>query len=290
MSNFQEQMNLYFAIKTFLCFVVRTADEYFKRYFCAANDEQLKVIRIYNVDRKMMTVDVQVKQFCLIDQNNGRFRMPTLADIKNNQIIVATLEVSFYLHPFGNGCGFSHIFIDEAGQDLECRTIIPFVLADKKTQIVVVGDHMQMGEELFNQVARDQNFGLSLMERLLHHYGKLKKFREPPQIFFTENYRNHKDIVAFVSKIYYENALVSRRGECAGQFGPLEFFTVLGKEELNKENASFYNLAEVEEIVERVAALYQQWPAEWGERCASQILVTSPYMEQVGMHARSDCT
>ena len=213
--------------------------------------------------------------------------MPTLADIKDNQIFVMTLETSFYLHPLGKGCRFSHIFVDEAGQDLECRTIIPLMLADKKTQIVVVGDHMQLGEEVFNQVARDQRFG-SLMERLFDHYEKLKRFREPPLMLFNENYRNQEDILAFISKIYYGNALVSKQVECASEFGPLEFFAVSGKEEVNKESASIYNLLEVEEIIERVSALYDHWPAEWGERCASHILVTSPYIDQVGKHATSD--
>ena len=39
---------------------------------------------------------------------------------------------------------FTHILIDEAAQALECETIMPLVLADRDTRIVLAGDHMQV--------------------------------------------------------------------------------------------------------------------------------------------------
>ena len=39
---------------------------------------------------------------------------------------------------------FTHIFIDEAAQALECETLIPLGLADEKTRIVLAGDHLQV--------------------------------------------------------------------------------------------------------------------------------------------------
>ena len=39
---------------------------------------------------------------------------------------------------------FTHIFIDEAAQALECETLIPLALANEKTRVVLAGDHLQV--------------------------------------------------------------------------------------------------------------------------------------------------
>jgi len=40
---------------------------------------------------------------------------------------------------------FTHIFLDEAAQALECEMLIPLSLAGPKTRVVLAGDHMQVG-------------------------------------------------------------------------------------------------------------------------------------------------
>lgn len=40
---------------------------------------------------------------------------------------------------------FTHIFLDEAAQALECDMLIPLSLAGPKTRVVLAGDHMQVG-------------------------------------------------------------------------------------------------------------------------------------------------
>lgn len=42
---------------------------------------------------------------------------------------------------------FTHIFIDEAAQALECETLIPLSLANEDTCIVLAGDHMQVKQQ-----------------------------------------------------------------------------------------------------------------------------------------------
>jgi len=39
---------------------------------------------------------------------------------------------------------FTHIFLDEAAQALECDMLIPLSLAGPKTRVVLAGDHMQV--------------------------------------------------------------------------------------------------------------------------------------------------
>jgi len=49
----------------------------------------------------------------------------------------------------------------------------------------------------------------------------------------------------------------------------------------DESSTSWYNLAEVNEVIERVCELYESWPVEWGQRDAKSILVTTAYSDQV---------
>jgi len=49
----------------------------------------------------------------------------------------------------------------------------------------------------------------------------------------------------------------------------------------DESSTSWYNLAEVNEVIERVSELYDSWPAEWGLPDAKSILVTTAYSDQV---------
>lgn len=62
---------------------------------------------------------------------------------------------------------------------------------------------------------------------------------------------------------------------------PMAFYVSKGEETIDAEGTSFYNEAEIQEMVDQVAALYKYWPHEWGERRAELIGVISPYQAQV---------
>ena len=62
---------------------------------------------------------------------------------------------------------------------------------------------------------------------------------------------------------------------------PLTFYSVQGVEVQDSDKVSFYNLSELQEIVERVEELYNNWPEEWGLKQAQNIGVVTPYYEQV---------
>ena len=53
---------------------------------------------------------------------------------------------------------FSHIFIDEAAQALECETIMPLSLAAHDTCVVLAGDHMQIGPKVHSEEAKAKRF------------------------------------------------------------------------------------------------------------------------------------
>ena len=54
---------------------------------------------------------------------------------------------------------FTHIFLDEAAQALECEMLIPLSLVGPNTRVVLAGDHMQVYEPSrvkTNNVVSDQ--------------------------------------------------------------------------------------------------------------------------------------
>jgi superfamily I DNA and/or RNA helicase len=166
---------------------------------------------------------------------------------------------------------------------------MPLSLATVKTCVVLAGDHLQMGQKIYSDEARELKFNLSIVERLYGYYEHVATLSSSrgialPRCLLKTNYRNHSEILSFISSVYYggSNVLVSRSNQPTSQPGsPLNFYAACGQEMQDQSSTSWYNLAEINEVVERVYDLYQSWPASWGEREAKAILVTTVYSDQV---------
>jgi len=161
---------------------------------------------------------------------------------------------------------------------------MPLTLADTSTCVVVAGDHLQMTQRVHSSVARDLKLSQSIVERLKLHYSNVAS--SSVSIALTWNYRNHPVILKFLSSIFYggPDILVPRTDQqLKCQLKPMNFFAAQGEEMQDDRSTSWYNVAEVEEVVTRVVELYTNWPTEWGERCAQSILVTTAYNDQVNV-------
>ena len=75
-----------------------------------------------------------------------KFRKPTCNDVCEHNVIITTLATARMLWKFyqDGRLRFTHILIDEAAQALEPECVIPLVMADKNTKIVLAGDHKQV--------------------------------------------------------------------------------------------------------------------------------------------------
>lgn len=170
---------------------------------------------------------------------------------------------------------FTHILVDEAAQALETETTIPLALANRNTRIVLAGDHMQIGPDVFSVFAKERNLHVSLLERLYDHYPKTFSCT----VLLCENYRSHDAIIRFASESFYDQKLVASSNQPGHhKYHPLSFFTSRGEDVQDKNSTAFYNLAEVFEVVERVIELKKNWPDSWGEH---SIGVVTPYSDQV---------
>lgn len=154
------------------------------------------------------------------------------------------------------GFKFSAVLLDEATQAVEPESLIPLVHGPR--QVVLVGDHRQLGPVVLSKKAVKAGYAQSLFERLIQL--GLRPVRLQVQ------YRMHPALSEFPSNMFYDGALQNgvtvadrlRRNmafpwpnpEC-----PMFFLATIGTEELSASGTSFLNrpeAAHVEKIVSRL--------------------------------------
>jgi len=241
-----------------------------------------KLIRVYYHNRWVQTVQESVLKYCLIETDpltaSRSFRYPTSEDLIDADIVVATLSTSRTISELLPRGYFTHILLDEAAQALEAETIMPLVLAEKKTRVVLAGDHMQLEPGVTSHFAKEKKLGVSLLERLYYLYPE----DYPCKILLCENYRSAEAIVDYTSDMFYQQKLVaSGKQPCHPVWHPLTFFTARGEDYQDTASTSFYNNSEVAEIVDRMAELKRNWPKIWGYKDECEIGVVTPYHDQV---------
>ncbi|XP_055954783.1 probable helicase with zinc finger domain [Patella vulgata] len=259
------------------------ADLYIKDFFHPCfeeGDEDIKPLRILYQYRWVQTVSDVVLKYTLYDSSTGIFKHPTLEDLEKHRIIITTLSTARYISDINVSKEFfTHIFIDEAAQALECETLIPLSMACESTRIVLAGDHMQLSPEVSAEFCRQQGFHMSFLERLHEMYPRDHSCK----VMLCENYRSHSAIVDFTSELFYENKLISSGKQKAhSKLYPLTFYAAKGEEVQHPNSTGFYNTAEVYEVVERVEDLQKKWLVdEWGPLDEDAISVVTPYTDQV---------
>eukprot|EP00899_Mesostigma_viride_P002385 jgi/Mesvir1/12147/Mv00399-RA.2 len=148
---------------------------------------------------------------------------------------------------------FKQVLIDESTQATEPECLIPLVLGAK--QMVLVGDHCQLGPVIMCKKAAKAGLSQSLFERLIllgHKPIRLKV-----------QYRMHPSLSEFPSNTFYEGTLqngitLDDRMHQSIDFPwpiptkPLLFYVQMGQEEISASGTSYLNRTEashVEKIV-----------------------------------------
>ncbi|MCA9033476.1 MAG: IGHMBP2 family helicase [Planctomycetaceae bacterium] len=177
---------------------------------------------------------------------------------------------------------FDVLVIDEACQSVEPGCWVPLRRADR---IILAGDHLQLPPTILSEPAAKQGFAVSLMERLVNHFG------DPVTRQLTVQYRMHESIMGFSSQQFYENTLIADesvrrhvlsdlpriRSELVDDT-PVVFIDTAGtgwNEELEPEGLSKLNPQEGELVLKQVNALCEAGLP------AAQIAVIAPYAAQV---------
>lgn len=147
---------------------------------------------------------------------------------------------------------FHSILIDESMQSTEPECMVPVVLGAR--QLILVGDHCQLGPVVMCKKAARAGLSQSLFERLV--VVGIRPYRLEVQ------YRMHPELSRFPSDFFYEGSL--QNGVCAEERKlqkefpwpvadkPMMFYVTTGQEEIAGSGTSYLNRTEaanVEKIV-----------------------------------------
>ncbi|KAF7363977.1 Regulator of nonsense transcripts 1 [Mycena sanguinolenta] len=153
---------------------------------------------------------------------------------------------------------FRTVLIDEATQAAEPECMIPLVLGCK--QVVLVGDHQQLGPVIMNKKAARAGLTQSLFERLVVLGNR--------PIRLQVQYRMHPCLSEFPSNMFYEGTL--QNGVTAPERlrknvdfpwpvpdTPMFFYQNLGQEEISSSGTSFLNRTEASNVEKIVTKFFQ---------------------------------
>ena len=266
----------------------------------------LKVVRVMAKSRQDivssvdgLTLHAQVKQLCAaspgehrdlikLDKLRDQVGELSVADDRRYRMLLGRVETRILAaadvvcttcvcagDPRISRLRFKHVLIDEATQATEPEILIPMVLGAK--QVILVGDHCQLGPVILDKSAAKFGFKLTMFQRLMEL--GMRPLRLEVQ------YRMHPALSEFPSQTFYEGALqngvtLADRTLASDLFPwpradmPLLFYHSSGTEEISGSGTSYLNRAEALNI-ERIVTQF----IRSGIR-ANQIGVITPYEGQ----------
>ena len=199
-----------------------------------------------------------------------------LADAR---VVCATVSFDFSVI---DDLEFDLLVIDEACQSVEPGCWVPMRFAHR---IVLAGDHFQLPPTILSKEAAKEGYAVSLMQRLVEHFGETVTRR------LTVQYRMHEQIMQFSSDKFYDGTLTAHESVSEHRLMDLPQFTDeladaspvtfidtagAGYDEQQEENGlSRLNPLEGEIVLKQVAQLVD------GGLSPRDIAVIAPYAAQV---------
>ncbi|XP_053171020.1 putative helicase mov-10-B.1 isoform X1 [Scomber japonicus] len=261
-----------------------------------------QVYRMYTTSRDPRTVPKQLLKHCNWDERQDCFVFPKKKILMKYTVLVTTMVTAGRLVSGGIPIGhFTYVFVDEAGQAVEpeCVIAIAGLLHPDKGQLVLAGDPKQLGPILRSPLALQYELGLSLLERLMRQNGLYQKTSDSGHFdsrFVTKllrNYRSHPAILKIPNELFYENELQvfadqwERKAYCNWEYLPKKgfpviFHGVMGKDEREANSPSFFNVSEIEVLVDYLTKLLEtQGKKGLPKLSPKDIGIIAPYRKQV---------
>uniref|UniRef100_A0A671YW21 RNA helicase n=1 Tax=Sparus aurata TaxID=8175 RepID=A0A671YW21_SPAAU len=262
-----------------------------------------RVYRLYASSRDPRTVPKSLLKHCNWDQRRESFVFPDKESLMEYTVVVTTLISAGRLVSGGMPVGhFTHVFVDEGGQAVEPECIITVAgkcRVAREGQLVLAGDPKQLGPILRSPLAVKYGLGLSLLERLMRDNPLYQKSTDSGHFdtrFVTKllrNYRSHAAILKIPNELFYENELQvfadqwDREAYCNWEYlpkkgFPLIFHGVMGKDEREANSPSFFNVSEIEVLVDYLTKLMEtQGKKGLPKLSPKDIGIIAPYRKQV---------
>lgn len=264
--------------------------------------EPRQVYRLYASSRDPRTIPKGLLKCCNWDERQDSFEFPNKEILMKYKILVTTMITAGRLVSGGIPVGhFTHVFLDESGQAVEpeCVIAIAGLLRAGEGQLVLAGDPKQLGPIIRSPLAIQHGLGLSLLERLMTKNPLYQKSTDSGHFdtrFVTKllrNYRSHAAILKIPNELFYENELQvfadqwDREAYCNWKYlpqkgFPLIFHGVMGKDEREANSPSFFNVSEIEVLVDYLTKLMEtQGKKGLPKLSAKDIGIIAPYRKQV---------
>ncbi|KAG8948888.1 hypothetical protein FRC04_009227 [Tulasnella sp. 424] len=261
----------------------------------------LKVVRLTAKSREALVSPISfLTLHCQVSNNTAHVELQKLIQLKNEQGELSQSDERKYkalkkacereilaaadvICTTCVGCGdprlskskFRTVLIDEATQAAEPECMIPLVMGCK--QVVLVGDHQQLGPVIMNKKAARAGLTQSLFERLVVLGNR--------PIRLQVQYRMHPCLSEFPSNMFYEGTL--QNGVTAPERlrknvdfpwpvpdTPMFFYQNLGQEEISSSGTSFLNRTEAANVEKIVTKFFRAGVVP------SQIGIVTPYEGQ----------
>ncbi|KAI3356934.1 hypothetical protein L3Q82_003576 [Scortum barcoo] len=260
--------------------------------------DKCKVYRMYASSRDPKYVPEELKECSNLVGECYVF--PAKEKLMEYKIMVTTLLTAGRLVTGNIPAGhFTHVFVDEAGHAVETECLVPLagLLNVTSGQVVLAGDPKQLGPILRSPFALKYGMGLSLLERLMTDFPLYLKnegvFNNRFVTKLLHNYRSHPAILKIPNELFYDGELqvsadeMLRNSYCRWEYlpkmgFPVIFHGVTGVDEREASSPSFFNIAEVELLMDYVRKLLQSH----GKRGLATISpkdigIIAPYRKQV---------
>ncbi|KIO21002.1 hypothetical protein M407DRAFT_219502 [Tulasnella calospora MUT 4182] len=224
-----------------------------------------------------------------------RFHYPDLQTFMQYKIVVTTCVTAGVPSGLGVKPGhFDWIFIDEAGQAAEPEVLIPILsLSNHNTNVVLAGDHKQLGPIIHSPISKVLGHSTSYLYRLMEmemydEQGK-KGQKDVTVVKLRRNFRNHVSILQFPNEQFYSGDLIAGADpmttdrllgwiKMPNPDFPIKFHGVVGKDQREDTSPSYFNsyeVLEVKYIVEEILELLMFCTTE-----AKDIGIIAPYSAQ----------
>ncbi|KAJ0023976.1 hypothetical protein NQD34_003875 [Periophthalmus magnuspinnatus] len=262
-----------------------------------------QVYRLYASNRDPNAVPKPLLKHCNWDERQDAFVFPKKESLMKYKILVTTMITAGRLVSGGVPVGhFTYIFVDEGGQAVEPECVISIagsLLSPGDGQLVLAGDPKQLGPILRSPLALQYGLGISLLERLMTQNDLYQKTTDSGHFdtrFVTKllrNYRSHAAILKVPNEMFYENELQvfadqwERETYCKWTHlpkkgFPIIFHGVMGKDEREANSPSFFNVSEIEVLMDYLVKLIEtQGKKGLPKLSAKDIGIIAPYRKQV---------
>ena len=261
------------------------------------------MIRIMAYSRERRSVPDSVMDFTKFDEETDSFIMPDVEELRSYSIVAVTISYGGRLYNNGLEDHFTHVFMDEAGHEIEasalgCLASVTKQSVEDPPVIVLAGDPQQLGPIIRSDIAKKFGLEKSLLERCSERecYSRSEEsddlgFHYDRRLVtkLVRNYRSHKMILKLPNETFYDGDLIAsaditrshrfinwehlpRRGF------PILFHGCQGEDTRESNSPSWFNPDEVQYVKSYVDLLVKDTRQN---RCKPEdIGIITPYHKQ----------